>query len=65
MKATRIVFAFAMLAVATTSTANAATACLDTYYRCLNDTWDTKGITRFLADLECGTQYIGCLRRQA
>lgn len=65
MKAARIVFALAMVAVASTSTADAATVCLDQYYRCLNDTWDTKGFERFLADMECGTQYIGCLRRQA
>ncbi|HEY0808770.1 MAG TPA: hypothetical protein VGD49_01365 [Longimicrobiales bacterium] len=49
-------------AVATPIAANAAT-CVDIYQQCLNDTWNTSGLTRILADIECGAKYAGCVRR--
>jgi hypothetical protein len=39
----------------------AAEDCTRQYMRCLNDTWDTSGWLRVLADLECGAQYAGCV----
>jgi hypothetical protein len=62
MKIRRLGFAVA-IAMLSPGAAHAATTCLDTYYKCLNNTWDTSGFERFLADLECGTEYIGCLRK--
>jgi hypothetical protein len=41
----------------------AAQTCTTTYNRCLNETWDTSGGTRLLADLECMAAYMGCVRR--
>jgi hypothetical protein len=56
------VFMLAALAATTPAAADAAT-CVDVYYKCLNDTWDTSGITRYLADLECAARYVGCVRK--
>lgn len=38
--------------------------CTRAFERCLNDTWDTKGITRLLADIECTAEYLGCVRNK-
>lgn len=65
MKASRVVLIMALMAFGIPGLASAATSCKDTYYKCLNDSWDTKGFERVLADIECGTEYIGCLRRLA
>lgn len=46
----------------TPSLASAAKACVDVYQQCLNDTWNTSGLARYLADLECAARYAGCLR---
>ena len=62
MKASRFTIAFAAAAMFLPGSAHALT-CLDGYYKCLNDSWNTKGFERFLADVECGTAYFGCLRR--
>jgi hypothetical protein len=58
----RSVVLMAAFAVGSPAVASAAT-CLDGYYQCLNDTWDTSGFSRILADLECGARYAGCMRR--
>jgi hypothetical protein len=52
--------AIAAVAIVTPA-ANAAT-CVDIYQKCLNDTWNTSGILRTLADLECAAKYVGCVR---
>jgi hypothetical protein len=44
------------------STASAAKTCVQIFEECLNDTWNTSGISRVLADLECAARYAGCLR---
>ena len=49
------------LAAGTPAAASAAT-CVQIYQTCLNDTYDTSGITRILADLECAAKYVGCIR---
>lgn len=65
MKASKVVLIMVLMAFGIPGLASAATACKDQYYSCLNDTWDTDGFERLQADLECGTAYIGCLRRLA
>ena len=65
MKFTKVVFAMVLMAMSLPTAASAALPCLDNYYKCLNDSWDTKGFERFLADAECGSAYIGCIRRSA
>ncbi len=41
-----------------------AAICVDGYNKCLNDTWDTSGWQRLLADVECFAEYVGCVRRK-
>jgi hypothetical protein len=41
----------------------AAEDCVRGYEQCLNDTYDTSGATRILADIECFAGYVGCVRR--
>jgi hypothetical protein len=41
----------------------AAEDCVKGYEQCLNDTYDTSGATRILADIECFAGYVGCVRR--
>jgi len=41
-----------------------AQECVDEYQRCLNDTHDTRGVIRVMADVECFAKYVGCIRRQ-
>jgi hypothetical protein len=60
MRTKPIFIAIAGLAIATPA-ANAAT-CVQIYEKCLNDTWDTSGFARILADLECAAKYAGCVR---
>lgn len=38
--------------------------CTEGFERCLNDTWDTRGLTRLAADIECTVEYLGCVRRK-
>lgn len=38
-----------------------AQECVKEFEKCLNDTWYTTGFLRFLADMECATQYAACL----
>ena len=45
------------------SVASAATSCVAVFEKCLNDTYDTSGLTRYLANLECASRYAGCLRQ--
>lgn len=42
-----------------------AASCTRGYEMCLNDTWDTRGFARALADVECFAEYVGCVRRKA
>jgi len=65
MKTSRFAIAFAAAAMFLPTVASAAPACLDQYYTCLNDSWNTKGFERFLADFECLVRYTGCLRKEA
>jgi len=41
-----------------------AAPCTEAFEKCLNDTWDTKGLLRLFADIECTADYIGCVRRK-
>ncbi|HEX7049694.1 MAG TPA: hypothetical protein VF188_05730 [Longimicrobiales bacterium] len=41
-----------------------AASCTDGYQKCLNDSYDTSGFTRVLADVECLAEYVGCVRRK-
>lgn len=42
--------------------ASARTSCIGIYELCLNNSWNTSGITRMLADIECAARYAGCIR---
>jgi len=33
------------------------------YTQCLNDSWELKGILQSMADIECFTDYLGCIRK--
>ena len=39
-----------------------AATCTDRYYVCLNDSYDTSGILRVLADAGCLASYYACLK---
>ncbi len=38
-----------------------ASSCTTQYEKCLNDSWDTKGATQLMADVDCGAEYVGCV----
>lgn len=44
------------------SQAAANTSCGDAYDRCLNDSYDTSGWRRTMADLECGARWARCIK---
>lgn len=44
------------------SQAAANTSCTDNYSRCLNDSYDTSGFGRMMADLECGARWARCIK---
>lgn len=56
-----IVLSVALGAIALDATPASAASCTKQYEQCLNDSWDTEGLTRHLADLECGAEYTGCV----
>ncbi len=66
----RWIVPLALLLALGTIVPNAATAqsspddeldrCTEEYYWCLNDTWDTTGWDRIIADLSCKIQQWGC-----
>jgi hypothetical protein len=62
MRTKVMLFALVVLSSAAPSLASAAKSCVDVYQECLNDTWNTSGLTRYLADLECAARYAGCLK---
>jgi len=39
-----------------------ASSCTAAYDKCLNDSWDTSGIRRIMADIDCFAEYIGCVK---
>jgi hypothetical protein len=41
-----------------------AQQCTAKYQKCLNDTWETSGFARMLADAECFAVYSGCVAKQ-
>lgn len=41
-----------------------AASCTEGYMRCLNDSYDTSGLLRVMADMECLFEYVGCVRRK-
>jgi hypothetical protein len=57
-----LMFTIAVGLVAYAPAPAAAQDCTASYEKCLNDTWDTSGATRLLADIECFAAYIGCVR---
>jgi len=63
---TKLIVATGIVAVATVFAPQpvAASECVRGYEACLNDTWDTSGWTRVLADVECFASYVGCVRRE-
>jgi hypothetical protein len=62
MKTPFTALAFAVLMASLPATAYAAASCKDEYYRCLNDTWNTRALERILADAACLSLYYLCLR---
>jgi hypothetical protein len=62
MRTKVILFALIAGSSLTPSIASAAKTCVDVYQECLNATWDTSGLARYLADIECAARYAGCLR---
>jgi hypothetical protein len=38
-----------------------AASCTTQYEKCLNDSWDTEGVTQLMADVECAAEYAGCV----
>lgn len=62
---TKLAFILAAGVGAVTFVPQQATAqtCTRSYQKCLNDTWDTEGATRLLADVECAAVYAGCVRK--
>jgi hypothetical protein len=57
-----LILTLAATAAAFTPRAVEAQECTGGYLTCLNDTWDTKGIIRVLADVECFSKYLRCVR---
>lgn len=54
--------ALVIAAGVTTMPAPAAAApCTSGYQRCLNDSYEMKGFAEYLANLECGVRFAGCL----
>lgn len=35
--------------------------CTDNYVKCLNDTYNLKGLLQVMADVECFADYVGCV----
>ena len=56
--------AFVLLTVAGLALPGVADArtCLDAYYECLNNTYKSSGLARWLYDNACAMAYGGCLR---
>jgi hypothetical protein len=52
-----------MLGIGTTvpSPAAAMSNCYEDYMWCLNDTYDTSGFARFVADLKCAAESYMCM----
>lgn len=63
MRTTAMVLTMIAVAGIAPGLASAATSCTATYEKCLNDTWDMKGVAQYLANLECGARYAGCIRQ--
>ena len=63
MRTTAMLIALIAISAAAPAIARAATTCADAYDKCLNDTWNTSGFTRILADAECGIKYYSCIRK--
>ncbi len=62
MRTKLMLFCLIAATAVTPTLASAAKTCVDVYEQCLNDTWNTSGLTRYLANLECAARYAGCLR---
>lgn len=56
-----IILAAAVGTVAIGASPASAASCTEQYQKCLNDSWDTEGATRLLADVECAAEYTGCV----
>jgi hypothetical protein len=63
MKITKLLLVLAVASAGVPAAADAAKTCQDQLNQCLNDSYDTKGFSRFLADVECSAQFAGCIRR--
>ena len=63
MRTKMMIFAITAVSAVSPSMASAAKTCVEVYQQCLNDTYNTSGITRYLADIECAARYAGCLRQ--
>jgi hypothetical protein len=62
MKRIIIGMAFVLGVVAFAPQPVAAEDCARGYASCLNDSWDLSGLLQVLADIECGADYVGCIR---
>lgn len=61
MKKIMLILTLAASAASLTPRAAAAQECTRGYLTCLNDTHDTDGIVRVLADIECFSKYLKCV----
>lgn len=63
---TKLILTLAVAAGAVTLTPGAVAAqdCTSGYVKCMNDTWMYSGIEQYMANLECGAKYAGCLIRE-
>ena len=57
-RSTLVLVVIALMAPATAQ----ARTCLDGYYMCLNDTQNTSGLLRYIADTACAAAYYACSR---
>lgn len=61
MKKIMLILTMAATAVPFTPRTVAAQECTNGYLTCLNDTHDTEGIIRVMADIECFSKYLKCV----
>lgn len=61
MKKIMLILTLAATAASFTPRAAAAQECTNGYTRCLNDTHETEGFIRVMADIECFSKYLKCV----
>ncbi len=56
-----LTLALATVALAPRPAAAQEADCTRNYVSCLNDSYDLEGIFQTMADIECFTEYLGCI----